>query len=68
MKLSDHILLWNHTYIKIMDIRFTMMEQGEAYGPFIANECLFLYKKRRCLVLITIIYAFCMTILYILVA
>ncbi|WP_375106244.1 ABC transporter substrate-binding protein [Lysinibacillus fusiformis] len=46
MKLSDHILLWNHAYIKIMDIRFTMMEQGEAFGPYPLPTNAFLYTKR----------------------
>ena len=46
MKLSDHILLWNHAYIKIMDIRFMKMEQGEAFGPYRLPANAFLYTKR----------------------
>lgn len=46
MKLSDHILLWNHAYIKIMDVRLTMMEQGEDFGPYRLPTSAFLYTKR----------------------
>ena len=45
MKLSDHILLWNHAYIKIMDVRLTIMEQGEDFGPYRLPTNAFLYTK-----------------------
>ncbi|WP_196426635.1 AraC family transcriptional regulator [Lysinibacillus cavernae] len=46
MKLSDHILLWNHAYIKIMDVRFTTMEEEEEFGPYRLPTSAFLYTKR----------------------
>jgi len=46
MKLSEHIFLWNHAYIKIMDVRFTIMEQGEDFGPYRLPSSAFLYTKR----------------------
>lgn len=46
MKLSDHILLWNHAHIKVMDVRFRMMKQGESFGPYRLPTSAFLYTKR----------------------
>ncbi len=46
MKLSDHLLLWNHAYIKIMDVRYTVMGQGEDLRAYRLPASAFLYTMR----------------------
>lgn len=46
MTLSDHILLWNHASIKVMDVRHTIMEQGEVLQSYRLPASAFLYAVR----------------------
>jgi hypothetical protein len=35
MNWSDHDKLWNHVFVKVMDVRRMLMEQGETLRSFI---------------------------------
>ncbi|WP_338554317.1 AraC family transcriptional regulator [Paenibacillus sp. KS-LC4] len=43
MKLDDHIMLWNHASVKIMDFRYTRLEAGERLSPYRLPANAFLY-------------------------
>ncbi|AIQ51920.1 AraC family transcriptional regulator [Paenibacillus sp. FSL R7-0331] len=45
MNLNDHILLWNHVFIKIMDVRHTILAPGELQ-PYRLPSSAFLYIVR----------------------
>ncbi|WP_438350410.1 AraC family transcriptional regulator [Paenibacillus sp. FA6] len=46
MKLEDHILLWNHAAIKILDIRHNIMNQGELLDTYLLPASSFIYGVR----------------------
>jgi len=46
MKLSDHMMLWNHVYIKVMDVRHTVMVDGEQLRSYRLPASAFLFVKR----------------------
>ncbi|MBW7477339.1 AraC family transcriptional regulator [Paenibacillus oenotherae] len=46
MKLNDHILLWNHVFIKVIDIRHNVMEKGEELRSYRLPVSTFLYTVR----------------------
>ncbi|EPD93516.1 AraC family transcriptional regulator [Paenibacillus sp. HGH0039] len=46
MKLEDHMMLWNQVFIKIMDVRHTAMEKGEALRAYRLPVSAFLYTIR----------------------
>ncbi|WP_379142931.1 AraC family transcriptional regulator [Paenibacillus sp. sgz500992] len=43
MNLNDHILLWNHVFIKVMDVRHQSLEKGENLPPYRLPASTFLY-------------------------
>ncbi|SFF31441.1 iron complex transport system substrate-binding protein [Paenibacillus algorifonticola] len=43
MKLDDHIALWNHASVKVMDFRYAMLEAGEMLSPYRLPANAFLY-------------------------
>ncbi|WP_341280836.1 AraC family transcriptional regulator [Paenibacillus sp. FSL H8-0537] len=43
MKLDDHIMLWNHASVKIMDFRYARLEAGERLAPYRLPANAFLY-------------------------
>ncbi|AIQ46320.1 AraC family transcriptional regulator [Paenibacillus sp. FSL R7-0273] len=45
MKLNDHILLWNHVFIKIIDVRHTILAPGELPAYRLPSSA-FLYVVR----------------------
>ncbi|MBP1996862.1 AraC family transcriptional regulator [Paenibacillus eucommiae] len=46
MNLSDHICLWNHAFIKVIDIRHTVMAQEEELRSYRLPASAFLYAVR----------------------
>lgn len=46
MKLGDHILLWNHASIRVMDIRHNVIESGEELLAYRLPASAFLYTTR----------------------
>ncbi|WP_138754574.1 AraC family transcriptional regulator [Paenibacillus sinopodophylli] len=46
MKLDEHITLWNHSAIKILDIRHTIMHPGELLENYRLPASIFLYGIR----------------------
>lgn len=51
MKMSDHLMLWNHASIKVMDIRHTVMEPGEELRSYRLPTSAFFMRfaaVRRC--------------------
>lgn len=46
MNLDDHILLWNHVFIKVMDVRFQTMDKGEELPTYRLPASAFLYTVR----------------------
>ncbi|MGG1639476.1 ABC transporter substrate-binding protein [Paenibacillus sp. NRS-1760] len=46
MKMSDHLMLWNHASIKVMDIRHTVMEPGEELRSYRLPTSAFFYAIR----------------------
>ncbi|WP_051003935.1 AraC family transcriptional regulator [Gottschalkia acidurici] len=46
MKIDDHILLWNRTSIKVLDIRHITMEYGEELRSYRLPASAFLYATR----------------------
>lgn len=38
MKLEEHILLWNHAAVKILDIRHVIMEPGELLESYLLPQ------------------------------
>ncbi|KQO18364.1 AraC family transcriptional regulator [Paenibacillus sp. Leaf72] len=43
MKLDDHIMLWNHASVKVMDFRHAQLEAGERLSPYRLPSNAFLY-------------------------
>ncbi|MFW5435824.1 AraC family transcriptional regulator [Paenibacillus apiarius] len=43
---NDHILLWNHASIKVMDVRHTLMRTGEALHSYRLPASMFLLATR----------------------
>lgn len=46
MNLHDHLLLWNHASVKVMDIRYTRMDKGEELCAYRLPASAFLYATR----------------------
>ncbi|MFC3747332.1 ABC transporter substrate-binding protein [Paenibacillus sp. GCM10012306] len=46
MNLNEHITLWNHTSIKLMDVRYVLLEQGEALLEYCLPASTFLCVVR----------------------
>ncbi|TNJ64815.1 helix-turn-helix domain-containing protein [Paenibacillus hemerocallicola] len=46
MNLHDHLLLWNHASVRLMDIRYTRMENGEELRAYRLPASVFLYATR----------------------
>ncbi|WP_312110790.1 AraC family transcriptional regulator [Brevibacillus reuszeri] len=46
MNIKDHIFLWNQVFIKIIDIRHSVMEQGEELSAYRLPASAFLYIVR----------------------
>ncbi|WP_229691987.1 AraC family transcriptional regulator [Paenibacillus radicis (ex Gao et al. 2016)] len=46
VKLSDHARLWDHTFIKILDVRHATMEPGEELSSYRLPASAFLYTTR----------------------
>ncbi|WP_238807680.1 hypothetical protein [Paenibacillus sp. EKM212P] len=46
MKLNDHILLWNHVFIQVMDVRHKKIEEGEELRTYLLPASAFLYTVR----------------------
>lgn len=46
MKLEEHILLWNHAAVKILDIRHVIMEPGELLESYLLPASSFIYGVR----------------------
>ncbi|WP_205516518.1 AraC family transcriptional regulator [Paenibacillus sp. SYP-B3998] len=46
MIVNDHILLWNHASIKVLDVRHTMMRTGEAMRSYRLPASVFLLVTR----------------------
>ncbi|MBW7457353.1 ABC transporter substrate-binding protein [Paenibacillus sepulcri] len=46
MKLNDHIILWNHVFIRVMDVRHTIMESGEELHSYRLPASAFIYITR----------------------
>ncbi|WCM62951.1 hypothetical protein [Paenibacillus polymyxa] len=46
MKLNDHILLWNHVFIQVMDVRHKKIEEGEELRTYRLPASAFLYAIR----------------------
>ncbi|PPQ49218.1 AraC family transcriptional regulator [Paenibacillus peoriae] len=46
MKLNDHILLWNHVFIQVMDVRHKKIEKGEELRTYRLPASAFLYAVR----------------------
>lgn len=46
MKLNDHILLWNHVFIKVLDVRHTVMEKGDEVQSYQLPASTFLFTVR----------------------
>ncbi|NUU62994.1 AraC family transcriptional regulator [Paenibacillus agri] len=43
MNLNEHIMLWNHTSVKIMDVRYILLEQGETSVEYSLPASTFVY-------------------------
>ncbi|WP_079412226.1 AraC family transcriptional regulator [Paenibacillus ferrarius] len=43
MRISDHIILWNHVLIRVMDVRRMMLEPGEVMRGYRVPTSAFLY-------------------------
>ncbi len=48
MKLNEHILLWNHVFIQVMDVRHKKMDKGEELKLQTSGQCVFIYCTRKC--------------------
>ncbi|MFF2484614.1 AraC family transcriptional regulator [Paenibacillus sp. NPDC058071] len=46
MNLNEHITLWNHASIKMMDVRYVLLEQGEVVREYFLPASAFLYAVR----------------------
>ncbi|WP_233902259.1 hypothetical protein [Paenibacillus sp. lzh-N1] len=46
MKLNDHIVLWNHVFIEVMDVRHKKMDKGEELRSYRLPVSTFLYTVR----------------------
>ncbi|CAH1215907.1 HTH-type transcriptional activator RhaR [Paenibacillus plantiphilus] len=46
MNMSSHLLLWNHAFIKIIDVRHANLEQGEVLPNYSLPTSAFLYTVR----------------------
>ncbi|MGV6934518.1 hypothetical protein ACWA2B_03200 [Paenibacillus sp. CMM36] len=46
MKLNDHILLWNHVFIQVVDVRHRKIEKGEELRAYRLPASAFLYAVR----------------------
>ncbi|MGO4183595.1 helix-turn-helix domain-containing protein [Paenibacillus sp. TAF43_2] len=46
LKLNDHILIWNHAFIQVIDVRHFAMERGEALRAYRLPVSAFLYTIR----------------------
>ncbi|WP_282942395.1 AraC family transcriptional regulator [Paenibacillus sp. RC67] len=46
MKLNDHSMLWNHAFIRLMDIRYNTMDQGEQLHAYRLPSSAFLFFTR----------------------
>ncbi|SDT08677.1 iron complex transport system substrate-binding protein [Paenibacillaceae bacterium GAS479] len=46
MKVNDHLLLWNHASIKVMDVRHTVMEPGDELRSYRLPSSTFIYSVR----------------------
>ncbi|MFF2089859.1 ABC transporter substrate-binding protein [Paenibacillus sp. NPDC058174] len=46
MNLNDHITLWNHASIKMMDVRYVLLEQGEVVQEYLLPASAFLSAVR----------------------
>lgn len=46
MNLHDHLLLWNHASVRVMDIRYKRMEDGEELRAYRLPASVFLYATR----------------------
>ncbi|WP_238354092.1 hypothetical protein [Paenibacillus sp. 23TSA30-6] len=46
MKLNDHILLWNHVFIQVMDVRHKKMGKGEELRSYRLPASAFLFTLR----------------------
>ncbi|AJS58750.1 AraC family transcriptional regulator [Paenibacillus sp. IHBB 10380] len=46
MKLEEHIMLWNHTAVKILDIRHVIMNPGELLDAYLLPASSFIYGVR----------------------
>ncbi|HEY2492562.1 MAG TPA: AraC family transcriptional regulator [Paenibacillus sp.] len=46
MKLEEHIMLWNHAAVKIMDIRHVIMNPGELLNAYLLPASSFIYGVR----------------------
>ncbi|MEI7024726.1 hypothetical protein [Paenibacillus sp. y28] len=46
MKLSDHMMLWNHVFIRVMDVRHEVMGAGEQLSSYRMPASAFIYSVR----------------------
>ncbi|KQO18844.1 AraC family transcriptional regulator [Paenibacillus sp. Leaf72] len=46
MQLNEHIRLWNHVFIKIIDIRYSAMDKGEELSSYRLPASVFMYTVR----------------------
>lgn len=46
MRLTEHTVLWNYASVKIMDVRYTIMGQGEVLRSYLLPASAFLYTVR----------------------
>lgn len=46
MIVNDHILLWNHASIKVLDVRHTMMRTGDSLRSYRLPASVFLFSTR----------------------
>ncbi|ANY68344.1 AraC family transcriptional regulator [Paenibacillus sp. BIHB 4019] len=46
MQLNEHIRLWNHVFIKIIDIRYSAMDKGEELSSYRLPASAFMYTVR----------------------
>ncbi|MFC5702398.1 ABC transporter substrate-binding protein [Cohnella faecalis] len=46
MKLHEHIMIWNHVFIKVVDVRHTAMDKGEELRDYRLPGSGFLYAVR----------------------
>ncbi|WP_338552198.1 AraC family transcriptional regulator [Paenibacillus sp. KS-LC4] len=46
MQLNEHIRLWNHVFIKIVDIRYAVMDKGEELSSYRLSASTFIYTVR----------------------